>query len=42
MADKYETLMNHQKIYMTVFLLRGIFLAECISGCFGVVLMTMI
>ena len=40
MADKM--LMKHQKIYMTMFLRKEIFSANCILSYFGVALMIMI
>jgi hypothetical protein len=39
---KYKTLMKHQKIYMTMYLHREIFLAGCILSCSAVVRMTTI
>ena len=40
MADKM--LMKHQKIYMTMFLRKEIFSANCILSYFGVALMIMV
>ena len=40
LADKM--LMEHQKIYMTMFLRKEIFSANCILSYFGVALMIMI
>ena len=39
---KYKMLMKHQKIYMTMFLRKEIFSANCILSYFGVALMIMI